>query len=130
MSYNCYDDEDGVDRYKNYGWKSGAKMSTTTQNTNEITSSKYFSMDYRNPWDNESEGTWIVTKKEGGTSITRIEKPALAEVEYALAILYTGVMKAVQDSLEKNKYFISPHDYVMAGIEYLRKEINNGKGTL
>ena len=130
MSYNCYDDRDDVDRYKNYGWKSGTKMNTATQNTNKITASKYNPMDYSNPWDREKEGTWLVTKKEGCTSMTRIENPALAEVESALAILYTGVMKAVQENLEKNKYFISPHDYVMAGIEHLRKEINNGNAKL
>lgn len=84
----------------------------------------YDPMDYRNPWETAKEGTWLVTKKEGSTSFVRIEKPALAEVESALAILYTGVMKAMNDSVEKNNYFISPHDYVMAGIEYLRKEIS------
>lgn len=130
MSYNCYDDEDDVDRYKNYGWKSGSAKTHSTNASGELTASKYNPMDYSNPWDREKEGTWLVTKKEGGTSMTRIENPALAEVESALAILYTGVMKAVQDNLEKNKYFISPHEYVMAGIEHLRKEINNGKGTL
>lgn len=92
--------------------------------------SGYDPMDYRNPWETAKEGTWIITKKDGCTSTTRIENPAVGEVESALAILYTGVMKAMNDSLEKNKYFISPHDYVMAGIEYLRKEINNNAHKL
>jgi len=88
------------------------------------------SSDYRNPWETAEEGAWIVIKKGACTSTTRIEKPALAEVEFALAVLYDGVMKAMHDSLEKNKHFISPHDYIMAGIEHLRKEINNGNSTL
>jgi len=130
MSYNCYDDEDDVDRYKNYGWKSGAKMNRTVKNSNETTSSKYYSMDYSNPWETAEKGAWLVVKDNGSTKMQKVENPALAEVEVALAVLYDGVIKAVHESLEKNRHFISPHDYVMAGIEHLRKEINNGKGTL
>ncbi len=127
MSYNCYDDEDNVDRYKNYGWKSGAKTNTTIQNSNEITSSKYYSMDYRNPWETAEKGAWLVVKDNGSTKMQKVDNPALAEVEVALAMLYDGIMKAVQQKMEDSKHFISPHDYVMAGIEHIRKEINNAK---
>ena len=92
--------------------------------------SKYDPMDYRNPWETAEKGAWLVVKDNGSTKMQKVENPALAEVEVALAILYDGVIKAVHESLEKNRHFISPHDYVMAGIEHLRKEINNGKGTL
>lgn len=92
--------------------------------------SAYNPMDYRNPWETAKEGAWIVTKSDGCTRTIKVDNPALAEVEVALAILYDGVIKAVHENLEKNRHFISPHDYVMAGIEHLRKEINNGKGTL
>lgn len=92
--------------------------------------SKYDPMDSRNPWETAKEGSWVVIKSDGCTRMTKVENPALAEVEVALAVLYDGIIKAVHENLEKNRYFISPHDYVIAGIEHLRKEINNGKGTL
>jgi hypothetical protein len=82
---------------------------------------------YRNPWDEAKEGCWVIRKKDGCTSTTKIDNPALAEVEVALAILYDGIMKSMHKKLEENNHFISPHDYVMAGIEHIRKEINNAK---
>jgi hypothetical protein len=83
--------------------------------------------DYRNPWEETKEGCWVVYKRDGCTSMRKIDEPALAEVEVALAMLYDGIMKAMHKRMEDNKYFISPHEYVMAGIEYIRKEINNAK---
>ena len=78
--------------------------------------SKYDPMDSRNPWGTAKEGAWLVTKSDGCTRMTKVENPALAEVEVALAVLYDGVIKAVHENLEKNRYFISPHDYVMGCI--------------
>lgn len=98
--------------------------------SNNYSANAYNPMDYRNPWETAKEGAWLVTKSDGCTRMIKVENPALAEVEVALAVLYDGVIKAVHENLEKNRHFISPHDYVMAGIEHLRKEINNGKGTL
>jgi len=85
---------------------------------------------YRNPWDEAKEGCWVVRKKDGCTSTTKIDNPALAEVEVALAILYDGIMKTMNKKMEDNNYFISPHDYVMSGIEYIRKEMNKNATKL
>ena len=86
--------------------------------------------DYRNPWEETKEGCWVVRKKDGCTSMSKIDNPALAEVEVALAILYDGIMNAVQKKMEDSNHFISPHDYVMAGIEHIRKEINKNATKL
>jgi len=83
--------------------------------------------DYRNPWEETKEGCWVIYKRDGCTSTRKVDNPALAEVEVALAMLYDGIMKSMYGKIEENKGFISPHDYVMAGIEYIRKEINNAK---
>ncbi len=131
MSYNCYDDEDNVDRYKNYGWKSGSsnvKPQNAIGSADKITDTAYYpNRDYNNPWDGVKEGAWVVTKSNGCTKTIKVDNPALAEVEVALAMLYDGIMKAVQQKMEDSNHFISPHDYVMAGIEHIRKEINNAK---
>ena len=50
---------------------------------------------YREPWQIAKEGCWIVVKKEGCTSMTKIENADYPELEYAAARCYDIIVERI-----------------------------------
>jgi hypothetical protein len=119
MSYNCYDDEDNVDRYKNYGWKSGSS------NTNYTTNNAYFPN--RNPWDNQEEGCWVIRKSKGCTSMKKVkEQEGTEELEafhYAMAVCYDIMVNEISNTVNSGKPY-SYSDIALNTIEAIGKVIS------
>jgi hypothetical protein len=61
---------------------------------------------YREPWETAKEGCWIVVKKEGCTSMTKIENADYSELEYAAARCYDIIVERIMKfHNDKNGYF-------------------------
>lgn len=82
--------------------------------------------DYKNPWENREEGTWIITKKESSTLTTRIQDPSYGEVEAALARCYDIVVERIMKFRSDNQAF-SASDLALDTIKGLREIINNDR---
>ena len=50
---------------------------------------------YREPWETAKEGCWIVVKKEGCTSMSKIENADYPELEYAAARCYDVIVERI-----------------------------------
>jgi hypothetical protein len=50
---------------------------------------------YREPWETAKEGCWIVVKKEGCTSMSKIENADYPELEYAAARCYDIIVERI-----------------------------------
>jgi hypothetical protein len=48
---------------------------------------------YKQPWEEATEGCWIIVKKDGCTSMKKIENAAYPELEYALVKYYDIVVE-------------------------------------
>ena len=79
--------------------------------------------DYKQPWETAKEGCWIIVKKDGCTSMKRIENPACGEVEYALAYCYDIMAQRILDFRENNDSF-SVSDLILDTIKGLRQIMN------
>lgn len=131
MSYNCYDDKDDVDRYKNYGWKSGsAKTPSTSANSQVITASKYDPQAYQNPWETAKEGCWVIKKNDGITSTRRLTEQemmdGMEELHYAMAYGCDIMMNKMLD-LQNSGRPLSISEIVLETINEIGKEIKRRK---
>lgn len=82
--------------------------------------------DYKNPWENREEGTWIITRKEGSISTVRIQDPSYGEVEAALARCYDVVVERIMKFRSDNQAF-SASDLALDTIKGLREIIDNDR---
>jgi hypothetical protein len=48
---------------------------------------------YKQPWEDAKEGCWIIVKRDGCTSMKKIENAAYPELEYALVKYYDIVVE-------------------------------------
>ena len=77
---------------------------------------------YRDPWETAKEGYWVVYKKDGCTSMKRIEDPAFEQVEAALAECYDIMVTRMMKFRETEESF-SASDFVLDTIKGLRQVI-------
>jgi hypothetical protein len=78
--------------------------------------------EYKQPWETAKEGCWIITKKDGCTSTKRIDNPAYAETEAALAACYDIMVIRILNFRENNISF-SAHELIIDTIKGLRQII-------
>lgn len=85
--------------------------------------------DYKNPWETQEEGTWIITKKEGSTSTVRIDDPSYGEVEAALARCYDVVVTRIM-KFRSDGHSFSASDLALDTIKGLREIIDNDRKSI
>ena len=76
---------------------------------------------YRQPWEETKEGCWIVIKKDGVTSMRKIEGADYPQLEFALARCYDIVVKRIIDFMDNKNHYFSPSDLALDTINGLRK---------
>jgi hypothetical protein len=81
----------------------------------------YDPMDYRNPWETAKEGCWIVVKKEGCTSMKKIENADYEELEYAAARCYDIVVERIMKFNDDKNGFFSASDLALDTIKGLKE---------
>lgn len=61
---------------------------------------------HKEPWEEAKEGCWIITKKNGCTSYTKIESADYPQLEFAIARCYDVVVERILKFMnDKNGYF-------------------------
>jgi len=90
-------------------------------NDDIITASKYDPMDYRNPWETATEGAWIVVKKDGCTSMTKIESADYPQLELALAKCYDIIVERIIKFFNDKNGFFSASELALDTIKGVRE---------
>jgi hypothetical protein len=75
---------------------------------------------YKEPWEEAKEGCWIVIKKDGCTSMAKIESAAYPELEYALYKYYDIVVRRFMEFINTNSKF-SASDLAVDSAKKLRE---------
>ena len=76
---------------------------------------------YREPWKTAKEGCWIIIKKEGFTSMSKIENADYPELEYAIARCYDIVVERIMKFYRDKDGYFSASDLALDTIAGLRK---------
>lgn len=89
-------------------------------------SNKYYD-NYRNPWDEQEEGCWVIRKSKGCTSMKKVsQEQGTQELEafhYAMAVCYDVMVNEISNTINNGKpYSIS--DIALNTIESIGKVVN------
>jgi len=60
---------------------------------------------FKEPWEEAKEGCWIVVKKNGCTSMSKIDSAAYPEIEYALVKYYDIIVNRFMEFINTQKSF-------------------------
>lgn len=91
------------------------------KSSSSLPSYKDDNFDYRNPWETAKEGCWIIIKKEGSTSMSKIDHAEYLELEYALAKCYDIVVARIAKFFNDKDGYFSPSELALDTIKGLRE---------
>jgi len=76
---------------------------------------------YREPWETAKEGCWIVVKKEGCTSMSKIENADYPELEYAAARCYDVIVERIMKFHKDKNGCFSASDLALDMVKGLKE---------
>ena len=86
--------------------------------------------DYRNPWETDKDGCWVIRKREGATSTRRLTEEeildGMEELHYAMAYGCDIMMNKMLD-LQNSGRPLSISEIVLETINEIGKEIKRRK---
>lgn len=76
---------------------------------------------YREPWEKSKEGCWIVIKKDGVTSMSKIENADYPQLEFAIAKCYDILVRGILEFMDRKNDYFSPAELALHTSKALRK---------